>query len=74
MESASKRDRSRRGELQRLLGDHGEVLPRIAHGTPARPAQGWYAHIGNETVFLGDYSSIAAVTIARMTENGNGSQ
>ncbi|HWY91078.1 MAG TPA: hypothetical protein VNY31_10440 [Solirubrobacteraceae bacterium] len=69
MESASKRDRSRRGELQRLLGERGEVLPRIAHGTPNRPAQGWYARIGEEEVFLGDYSSIAVVTIARMLES-----
>jgi len=60
-------DRSRRGELQRMLGGLGTVLPRVMHGTPARPAQGWYAqlHDGRE-VFLGDYSMLAGMTIARL--------
>jgi hypothetical protein len=55
------RDRSRRGELQKLLGDRGTVLDRQGHGTPQRPAQGWYAQLtGGEIVFLGDYSLLAA--------------
>jgi hypothetical protein len=69
--SASKRDRTRRAELQRLLGERGTVLPRVEHGTPELPAQGWYADLTNgQRVFLGDYSMLAAVTIANL----NGSE
>lgn len=62
------RDRTRRGDLQRLLGDLGTVLPRQAHGTSARRAQGWYARLDagprkGETVFLGDYVSVSGLTI-----------
>lgn len=67
MESVSKRDRSRRAELQRLLGERGTVLPRVAHGTPETPAQGWYAELPDGSLrFLGDYTSLAAVAIASM--------
>jgi hypothetical protein len=65
--STSKGDRTRRGELQRLLGERGTVLPRFAHGTPERPAQGWYAELADgQTVFLGDYSMLAAITITNL--------
>lgn len=59
---------NRREQLQRLLGDHGTVLPRQDHGTPARPAQGWYAKLtaDERIVFLGDYTTLAAVTIGRL--------
>ena len=67
---AGRRDRSRRGELQRLLGNRGTVLPRQEHGTPARPAQGWYAELaGGAIVFLGDYCSLAALTIEKLSGN-----
>jgi hypothetical protein len=69
---AVKVDRSRRGELQCLLGDLGTILPRVAHGTPERPAQGWYALLvdGSE-VFLGDYVAVAAVAISRLLEGAH---
>lgn len=66
--STVRRDRSRRAELQRMLGELGEVLPRQVHGTPERPAQGWYAQLADEVVFLGDYTGIAYLTIARLRE------
>jgi hypothetical protein len=68
MESVSKREYSRRAELQRLLGELGTVLPRQAHGTLERPAQGWYATINEETIFLGDYAALAIVAISRLVE------
>jgi hypothetical protein len=43
-----------------MLGDGGTVLPRHMHGTIERPAQGWYAEIAGEIVFLGDYTLLAA--------------
>ena len=59
-----KRDQSRKGELQRLLGEHGTIRPRQAHGTPERPAAGWYADMHDgRTVYLGDYSALAVQTI-----------
>lgn len=53
--------RSRRAELQRELGDVGEVLERQNHGTVDMPAQGWYALVAatGDVVFLGDYTAIA---------------
>ncbi len=69
MESVSKREYSRRAELQRLLGTLGTVQPRQAHGTLERPAQGWYALLADGTlVFLGDYAALAMVAIARLVE------
>lgn len=65
--SVSKRDRTRRAELQRMLGERGTVLPRVEHGTPERPAQGWYAElVDGKTVFLGDYSMLAVIAIANL--------
>lgn len=54
-----------------MLGQYGTVLPRVQHGSPARPAQGWYARMDDgpragEEVFLGDYSMIAGMTIAKL--------
>jgi len=69
-------DRSRRGELQALLGDHGTILPRLQRGSPDRPAQGWYAVLANGSeLFLGDYSRLAELAIRRLLapkRNGNG--
>lgn len=65
----AKLDRSRRGELQRLLGDAGEVLPRMPRGTFTMPAQGWYARMADgELRFLGDHSPIAAHVIRRLAD------
>jgi hypothetical protein len=50
------------------LGDTGEVLPRVMRGTLEIPAQGWYAKVGGETVFLGDHEGIAYVKIAELTK------
>lgn len=62
--AGGRRDRSRRGELQRLLGDLGTVLERQSHGTPALPAAGWYAELTNgDVVFLGDYGALAVSAI-----------
>jgi hypothetical protein len=66
-EVVPKRDRSRKGELQRALGDLGVVLPRHEHGTVERPAQGWYAELtGGKVVFLGDYSALAVLRIQEL--------
>lgn len=63
------RERSKRGELQRMLGELGEVMPRQNHGTTQRPAQGWYARLASgEVVFLGDYHHLAGVRIAQLVE------
>jgi hypothetical protein len=63
-----KRERSRRGELQNLLGDLGTVLPRQPQGTLDRRAQGWYAELVDEkTVFLGDTAWIAAAYIRQLS-------
>lgn len=70
-----KRDRSRRGLLQRLAGDVGTVLPRVDHGTMRRPAQGWYIIVGDREVFLGDYSGLAELKLEQLKRelaNGNG--
>jgi hypothetical protein len=67
--SERKRDRSCQARLQRLLGDLGWVLPRQEHGTPERPAQGWYAQLDTgKLVFLGDYTLLAALKIRKLHE------
>ncbi len=68
MKSVSKRDRSRRAELQRMLGDRGEVLPRISTATEDMPAQGWYARMAHDgrIVFFGDNTRLAIIRIARL--------
>ncbi len=64
-----KRDRSRRAELQRLLGERGTVLPRLPHGTVDLPAQGWYAKMPDgAVVFLGDYVALATAAIDDLVE------
>ena len=64
-----KRDRSRRYELQRLLGDYGEVLPRVEQASAARPAKGWYARLTDGKVrFFGDNVPIATLAIAKFLE------
>jgi hypothetical protein len=63
--------RSQRAQLQRALGDAGEVLARVERGSTNRPAQGWYAVVKGEEVFLGDHVAVGFVTIARML-NGSG--
>jgi hypothetical protein len=61
------RDRSKRGELQSLLGDRGTVLPHQNRGTPDRPARGWYATLKKGgVVFLGDHTLVAAITIGKL--------
>jgi hypothetical protein len=62
-----------------MLGELGAVLPRVAHGTPSRPAQGWYAelHAGpraGEEVFLGDYGMLAGMAIARLLKEAAGAE
>jgi hypothetical protein len=53
--------------LQRQLGDLGEVLPRLEHGTPRMRAQGWYARLRDGKVhFLGDSTPIAMYEIAQI--------
>ncbi len=50
-----------------MLGERGTILPRVDHGTPERPAQGWYAKLTDgQEVFLGDYSMIAAMAIGNL--------
>ena len=67
--TVARRNRSRQAELQRMLGDLGTVLPRQAHGTIERRAQGWYAElVDGRTVFLGDYSMLAGMEIRKLHE------
>lgn len=62
------RERSKRGELQNLLGELGKVLPRQMQGTLERRAQGWYAELADEkVVFLGDTAWIAAAYIRQIS-------
>jgi hypothetical protein len=61
--------RSRRSELQALLGELGTVLPRQNHGTIERPAQGWYAELEDGgVIFLGDYTTIAVSRILSLRD------
>jgi hypothetical protein len=70
--TGGRRDRSRRGELQRLLGDLGTVLKRQSHGTPQRPAAGWYAKLSDgQIVYLGDYSALAVSAILALQRDGD---
>lgn len=59
---------SRRAQLQRELGDIGEVLPRVSRGGGEFPAAGWYARIGDELLYLGDHTAVAFVQIAKLLE------
>lgn len=59
---------SRQAQLQRALGDWGEVLPRVARGGGQYSAAGWYARIDGELFYLGDHTGVAFVTIARLIE------
>lgn len=50
-----------------MLGDLGVIPARQAHGTPERPASGWYAELADGTVvYLGDYSTLAAMKIREL--------
>lgn len=65
-------DRTRRGELQRLLGEAGTVLPRQRHGTVDRRAAGWYAElVDGRVVYLGDYVALAAIQIRQVLAEGS---
>lgn len=66
--SVSMRDRSKRAELQRLLGEIGTVLPRVERGSIEKPAQGWYARVEGKLVFLGDHTALAAAGIQKLVE------
>jgi len=58
---------SRQAQLQRMLGDRGEVLPRVARGTAQHPAQGWYARLASgKLLYLGDHFPIACGTITSL--------
>lgn len=59
---------SRRAQLQRAIGDLGEVLERKSRGGGRFPAAGWYADIAGELHYLGDHQGVAFVTIARLVE------
>jgi hypothetical protein len=59
---------SRRAQLQRALGDLGEVLDRVNRGGGEFPAAGWYCRIGDGVLYLGDHTGVAFVTIAKLQE------
>lgn len=41
----SERDRTRRAQLQAILGDRGDVLAYVPHADPRHPAPGWYLQL-----------------------------
>ena len=52
-----------------MAGELGEILPRVEHGSPAYPAQGWYMRMPDgKTRFLGDYAMLASAAISRLLE------
>jgi hypothetical protein len=58
---------SRRDQLQRMLGDDGEVLPRVSRGSSEFPAAGWYARVKTGKLeYLGDHFEIAIQKIAEL--------
>lgn len=61
---------SHRMQLQRALGDLGEVLPRVPRGGGVHPAAGWYADIGGELIFLGDHTGVAFVAVHELVMAG----
>jgi hypothetical protein len=62
-------DRSKRAQLQRIMGEMGTVLPHSPHGTVERPAQGWYARLATgKLIFLGDSAMLAAGKIRKLYE------
>lgn len=62
---------SHQAQLQRALGERGVVLPRVVRGSANHPAQGWYATIDGQDVFIGDHTAVAFVKIAHIL-NGKG--
>jgi hypothetical protein len=72
MESnGSSHDRTRRSELQRMLGEHGTVLPYQSRGTAERPAKGWHVELAetHETIFVGDHMVLAVQQIALLVRD-----
>lgn len=59
---------SRQAQLQRELGELGDVLPRIARGGGEFRAAGWYARVDGTLIYLGDHFGVAYVTIAKLLE------
>jgi hypothetical protein len=60
---------SRQAQLQRELGELGEVLPRMPRGEGIYRAAGWYAKLTDGKIFfLGDNSIVALQTIAKLHE------
>jgi hypothetical protein len=59
---------SHQAQLQRALGELGEVLPRVFRGSSEFPAAGWYARVDGEAHFLGDHTGLAFVSIAKLAE------
>ena len=65
--SSGEHSRSRRRELQAALGELGVVCEYSWHGSPDRPARGWYAElVGGELVFLGDHTPLAFMRIGEL--------
>jgi hypothetical protein len=58
---------SRQAQLQRELGELGEVLPRRPRGEGRYRAAGWYTKLADGKVFfLGDNTIVALQTIAKL--------
>jgi hypothetical protein len=59
-------NRSGRAQLQRELGELGEVMPYMYRGAGACLGPGWYARIDGEMIFLGGHLAMAFVSIAQL--------
>lgn len=60
---------NRQALLQRELGELGTVLQRRPRGEGAYRAAGWYAKLAEgKLVYLGDNTTVAIVTIAKLRE------
>lgn len=50
---------TKRSELQRTLGDRGEMLARVMRGNATYPAAGWYAIVNGQLFYFGDHTGVA---------------
>jgi hypothetical protein len=57
-----------RPQLQRELGELGEVLPYMFRAVGECKAPGWYARVDGELVYLGGHFVMACQAIGKLLE------